>query len=306
MKDELCSTYCGDNKIPIIGTGRKPEGIFGGYILVVYPTMWEAKIDLQEGLLSQLSGKIRQHTEQENVSFRLQAVRDEENFTQNGKITLVIHRWNTREREQYSYSSEMLIEKISSLLFSQSEDEREHSSIKRDILVCVHSQRDLCCGRFGTPIYKELNSAIPDSTTQISVKIWRSSHITGHRAAPVLLDLPSGNYWGYVTTELSVKLLNHRVLSPEEVSYHFRGGSDLTPHEQVVDREGFVTYGWEWFEHPPRIKEEDSEETKIIEITRGQFSIKLELESKPGYIEIGETRCGYTKGASTYTIINPL
>lgn len=57
----------------------------------------------------------------------------------------------------------------------------------RDILVCTHGSRDVCWGKFGYAIYKLLRArhAAPNG-----LRVWRTSHIGGHRFASTLLDFP--------------------------------------------------------------------------------------------------------------------
>ncbi|MHA2504117.1 MAG: sucrase ferredoxin [Candidatus Kariarchaeaceae archaeon] len=298
LEDIHCSVYCRENNIPIIATGRKKEDEeFGGYILVVYPHNWDAKIDLQEGLLSRLSNAILDFSTHKGVTFRLQAVRDDAERA-DSTIEIVIHRWNS-SREQYLINEIEIDTIFPQLLASRNQEIEISSPYVRDILICTHSQRDLCCGRYGYPIYKSLIEYNTNST----LKIWRSSHITGHRAAPVILDLPAGNYWGYMIEEITKKVASTSALNKEEILYHFRGGTDLTPHQQLVDQQGFVQYGWTWFEHSPQIVEEDLGVSLKIKMSRGDHMIECEVIKQPGYIEIGETHCGYTKGPSIYTIV---
>ena len=64
-------------------------------------------------------------------------------------------------------------------------------------LVCTNGQRDLCCARFGLPLYEALRMEFGDA-------IWQTTHIGGHRYAPNLLCLPSGLVYGFVAPETGV------------------------------------------------------------------------------------------------------
>lgn len=69
------------------------------------------------------------------------------------------------------------------------------------ILVCTNGRRDLCCSRFGVPVYKALAAA------SRSEQVWESSHVGGHRFAPNVVCLPDGLLYGRVTPEDSLAIL---------------------------------------------------------------------------------------------------
>ena len=57
-------------------------------------------------------------------------------------------------------------------------------------LVCTNGQRDVCCARFGLPLYEQLRMTY-------GTRIWQTTHLGGHRFAPNLLCLPSGHVYGF-------------------------------------------------------------------------------------------------------------
>ena len=59
-------------------------------------------------------------------------------------------------------------------------------------LVCTNGQRDVCCARFGLPVYNELK-------TLVGERVWQVTHLGGHRFAPNLLTLGDGCLYGRVT-----------------------------------------------------------------------------------------------------------
>ncbi len=56
-------------------------------------------------------------------------------------------------------------------------------------LVCTHGRRDACCGRLGLPLARRLAELAPG-------RVWRTTHLGGHRFAPTLLSLPDGYCYG--------------------------------------------------------------------------------------------------------------
>lgn len=61
-------------------------------------------------------------------------------------------------------------------------------------LVCTNGQRDLCCARFGLPVYSALRELVGE-------RVWQVTHLGGHRFAPNVLVVPDGCVYGRVTTE---------------------------------------------------------------------------------------------------------
>ncbi|MBA2442543.1 MAG: methyltransferase domain-containing protein [Rubrobacter sp.] len=122
---------------------------------------------------------------------------------------------------------------------------RQDTSGVRDILTCTHGQNDVCCGKFGTLIYKELRERYARESGG-ALRVWRASHIGGHRFAPTLIDYPEGRSWGH----LEMEHVENLVLRNGEVSelYRFyRGWTGLgSKFEQIAEREAFAREGWAW------------------------------------------------------------
>lgn len=56
-------------------------------------------------------------------------------------------------------------------------------------LVCTNGQRDLCCARFGLPVYTALQE-------KVGARAWQVTHLGGHRFAPNVLTLPDACLYG--------------------------------------------------------------------------------------------------------------
>lgn len=109
----------------------------------------------------------------------------------------------------------------------------------RDLLVCTHGTRDACCGRLGYPLYRELAALAAASRSGESagtVRVWRSSHLGGHRFAPTLLDLPSGRLFGRVSIEDARRILDGGEDLAARVEKVYRGRTALPEAAQVVER----------------------------------------------------------------------
>lgn len=133
----------------------------------------------------------------------------------------------------------------------------------RDIIVCTHGSRDACCGTFGVPIYQHLRQLTNDGG---NVRVWRSSHLGGHRFAPTLTDYPSGRCWAFVNEEIAGAILTEGML-PEGLLENYRGWVGHREQAlQMLEAEAFVHYGWQWaeFSQHGRILERDDEDRGIV------------------------------------------
>ncbi len=113
----------------------------------------------------------------------------------------------------------------------------------RDLLVCTHENRDICCGRFGEQAY----GALRMTHARPSVRVWRSSHIGGHKFAPTLIDLPSGRFWGHLEPHTYAGIVDNS-LNLSELKRFYRGWSGVGKLEQHAERAAFEREGWSWID----------------------------------------------------------
>lgn len=152
---------------------------------------------------------------------------------------------------------------------------QEDTSSVRDLLVCTHGSRDVCCGKFGYPIYEVLRHRYAEPG---KLRVWRTSHIGGHRFAPTILDLPEGRYWGYLEPE-ALETLAKRNAPVSELRRFYRGWAGLaTRCEQMVEGEIFAREGWGWIEYlkEGRVLAVDGEEDRA--------EVRIEYQSPGGEI----------------------
>lgn len=113
----------------------------------------------------------------------------------------------------------------------------------RDVLVCTHGANDACCGKFGYPVYNRLRWLARGGE---DLRVWRTSHIGGHRFAATLMDLPDGRCWGHLAAETAERVL-YRDVPAAELADKYRGWAGLrTDLEQVAERAVLVREGWDW------------------------------------------------------------
>ena len=118
----------------------------------------------------------------------------------------------------------------------------QHNNGMRDLLVCTHGSRDICCASIGQPTYLELQSRYSNSHT----RVWRLSHTGGHRLAPNVIDMPSGRYWSRLTPSRARQVADHSG-DLGELYDSYRGWPAIaSPGAQMAEREAFMREGWDW------------------------------------------------------------
>lgn len=128
----------------------------------------------------------------------------------------------------------------------------------RDIAVCTHGSRDACCASFGAPMYLKMHTA---AKSLPNTRVWRCSHLGGHRFAPTMLDLPSGRSWGLVDDAAARGILLGDG-DPADLVPHYRGWvGHKAPELQMLEAHIFTHIGWSWTEYAQHgeILERDSE-----------------------------------------------
>jgi hypothetical protein len=94
-------------------------------------------------------------------------------------------------------------------------------------LVCTNGQRDLCCARFGLPVYSALKE-------RVGARAWQVTHLGGHRFAPNLLTLPDACLYGRVGADDLDTFLAHT--EQRECAFpHLRGRTCYTPVVQAAE-----------------------------------------------------------------------
>ena len=93
--------------------------------------------------------------------------------------------------------------------------------------VCTNGQRDLCCARYGLPVYARLRELAGG-------RVWQTTHVGGHRFAPNVLALPQGALYGRVFAD-EVDAFFSTVEAGELALSHLRGRAALPPPAQVAE-----------------------------------------------------------------------
>lgn len=111
-----------------------------------------------------------------------------------------------------------------------------------DLLICAHGSRDRCCGSAGTRLAVALHAHLRDE----KVRVWRTSHLGGHRFAPTGMLLPEASVWAYLDVEVATSLVR-RTTNASTVASKYRGCLQISDRRvQPLDRAAFIETGWSW------------------------------------------------------------
>lgn len=146
----------------------------------------------------------------------------------------------------------------------------------RDLLVCTHGAKDACCATFGIPSFRSLRYDLAPRAAE-PPRVWRTSHLGGHRFAPTLIDFPDGRAWAHLDDAALDQIVRHEGPLPD-LRRHYRGWTALeTLPEMLVEREVFAREGWDW------TRSQVQGETR--EIGAGRADVRLVFRDPEGKTE---------------------
>lgn len=148
----------------------------------------------------------------------------------------------------------------------------------RDLLVCGHGRRDVCCGSAGTDLAMELaRGSLPGD-----VRLHRTSHTGGHRFAPTFIVLPEATLWAFADIDLVMRVLD-RSGDAADVADRYRGCAALDgPHAQVLEREVLREVGWDLLDWQRASRPVAGETVRLDAVDTGGRSLSWEAEVTPG------------------------
>ncbi|MDQ6840390.1 MAG: sucrase ferredoxin [Actinomycetota bacterium] len=126
---------------------------------------------------------------------------------------------------------------------------------EREVIVCTHGRRDVCCGGRGTQLHQDLTSSPEPLGAAVSVR--RTSHTGGHRFAPTAIVLPEATAWAYLDVDVLGAIVA-RAGPIASVLGHYRGWAGLgSPRLQALERAVLADVGWDLFDLPRWGEERD-------------------------------------------------
>ncbi len=204
------------------------------------------------------------------------------------------------EKSEYAVPEDEIVQLVEALAegpegLSRFERYREDASRVRDILVCTHGSHDACCGKFGYPVYATLRYGYAAILGK-RLRVWRTSHLGGHRFAPTLLDFPEGRYWGRLEPG-ALENLVVRNGPASELGRFYRGWAGFGgKFEQIAEREILVREGWEWTRYPK------SGKTLAVDENGDRAEVRIEYATPDG--EMGAYQATLLANGAVKTLHN--
>ncbi|MEM7794657.1 MAG: sucrase ferredoxin [Cyanobacteria bacterium P01_C01_bin.118] len=259
---QFCSVISKNNGEDPIGTTHQ----YDYWIVIETPLPWNMEKWQTDPAMAPILGLFEQLILQQGIKLRPLAIAPDPAYSHPGYTrVLYYHRptnlFNQYDKQEYLIPEDQVYPLLLALFQTpaclQDFDSYQQSVITRDLLICTHGNVDVACSRFGTPIYKKLRDEYaktprlpvsPSSSLLVSpiLRIWRCSHFGGHRFAPTMIDLPTGQFFGHLDMS-HLDSLVHRQGRWSHLRMCYRGWSGLNKFEQIAERDIWMQMGWSWF-----------------------------------------------------------
>lgn len=229
-----CAAWAKEAMVDPIGTA----GSAAGFLLVEWPRPWPRDAaDVPE--LAGLGPGLR------SDRIRLQLVEPADRPASRHHLRLVLHRHPDHGWFDGYRANETTADAADVVAAAERLLRGEGTPVgdRADVLICSHGTRDTCCGSLGTRLALDLRDTLP-----ASFRLWRTSHLGGHRFAPTMVVLPDGTSWAHVTADDVRNILERR--GPlDGLLRRYRGSTVLsTPEIQALERAAFAAGGWSWLD----------------------------------------------------------
>ena len=253
----FCSLVSKANKEDPIATA----GTCDHWLIMEIPQPWPQEIFQENPTIKSLVGLFQELVSQHGVKLRPILIAPDREYSNPG-FTRVFYYYRPAklfsrfEKQEFVVPEnkvvslvtaifEQLMQKLNDLTeFTQYQQQTSHI---RELMVCTHTQVDLACGRFGTPLYRQLRFEYAPASNG-KLRAWQTTHFGGHQFAPTLVDLPQGCLWGHLEPDI-LDLLVYRNSSASALHEYYRGWTGLNIFEQIAEREIWMQFGWSWLDY---------------------------------------------------------
>ena len=310
----LCSKYSSENREAISGTAPDWDTL----ILVSLSTPWQPNIEDSNNFPDGISEIVKSASSSSN-KIRMQCIIPDEDYIWSGLTKVIQYSkqltsdyFSKFQKLEFDISFDNLSEFIRKLIIDKDSDligqgMTNHPDC-RDIFVCTHGSQDVCCASFGFPIYSKLKNKFQKYEFE-NTRVWRTSHIGGHRYAPNVIDMPNGRVWSRFGVD-DIDGIFDMQYSVDEIKRFYRGLIGLdTPYEQVLERKLLLESGWDWTNtmfKSELVESKDNQAIVQIETLGSDTSAKSLYQATieiNGYVQRIECRSGIeTKKEPQYEI----
>ena len=153
---------------------------------------------------------------------------------------------------------------------------------RQDILICTHGMRDRCCAKLGQPIFRSAKR-MAEKGILPNVRVWRSSHIGGHRFAPTAITLPDGRYYGRLSFS-ALQAIVTRQGAIAQLQPVYRGWGILPQPLQILEQQLLLQHGWSWLDHSVAYQQICSD------VDSHEVTAKLSVRQANGKIDLYRAR----------------
>jgi len=260
MKPSFCAIANRQSGEDLIGTA----GHYQTYVLIECPLPWDAKVFSSKRIPLELRQYIKAIKAERSIQFL--AINRGVSSSANS-ITLMVYE-NTVPSGMssgaapsvpksitelatgyrgYEFQIDNLTQVVDCLDAHWQGDRLGKPITQKDILVCTHGMRDKCCAKFGQPFFREATQSAKQGKLP-NTRVWRVSHIGGHRFAPTAISLPDGRYYGRLTLSALQSIIT-RCGSINQIRSVYRGWGLLPAPLQVLERQLLLHHGWSWLDY---------------------------------------------------------
>lgn len=224
-KDEF--PFCSERSIALgeqlFGTAKKTTT----WLLLEYPYLWSRKAFEESNLPAQLKSYLSAFLDHIPDS-RLLLIKNKTALLQDRITFFVVNSAENQPRiYQFQFDSYADLEDLElTRLLSDPSAISSHLHSEPIFLVCTNGKRDLCCAKYGLPVYDQI-AAMKDM-------VWQSTHLGGHRFATNVLCFPHGILYGRVDEDSAIPLIDAYV-EGNLLLEKYRGRACFDSHVQAAD-----------------------------------------------------------------------
>lgn len=158
------------------------------WILLEYRGHWSGSA-LKD---SKIPKKVKSHINKQHKSIknsRLQVIKKQKNPDKQLKLYIAVTEQENPRLYEFNLNK---YEDLLSLNLKKILKSDKHISDENIYIICTNGAYDLCCGKFGMPVYLDMTKG------KYGPQTWEVNHIGGHRFASTFVCLPHGLVYGRV------------------------------------------------------------------------------------------------------------
>lgn len=213
-----CSDLCLASGEPLLGTAGQVDV----WLMLEYKPVWRAKATDD----NDLAGPMKAWLERTVAAYAAKGQKARPQFIRRPELdTTEVSLFVGTDGELHHFAADYTM--IATLDLPDLHGGASSRIDEPQYFVCTNGQRDLCCARYGLPVYARLRELAGG-------RVWQTTHVGGHRFAPNVLALPQGALYGRVFAA-DVDAFFTTVEAGELALPHLRGRAALPPAAQVAE-----------------------------------------------------------------------